>query len=201
MFSCGFAVSTSISKRCGALWLKVGGMMPPECNYCTRVPSECKLTGLPMRPTENMAALSQTGLFQTHPADRLFSQHFPFGDGQCSLFTKHGIGTWNGNIHHRSLATLLAIYLQVIVSTSHWPEVCSPLQRCSWTWVLMAGKASIVKNKDMTKSTWQLVGSLSADKLKVMIAVGLESRGWWQLSTQGDFKKKKKKIKDFTWWR
>lgn len=38
-----------------------------------------------------------------------------------------------------------------------------------------------------------LDGSLSADKLKVMIAMGLQSRGWWQLSTRGVLFKKKKK--------
>lgn len=48
------------------------------------------------------------------------------------------------------------------------------------------------------KSVCRLDGSLSADKLKVMIAVGLELHGWWQLSTQGVLQKKEKTIKDFS---
>lgn len=47
------------------------------------------------------------------------------------------------------------------------------------------------------KSIRRLDGSLSADKLKVRIAVGLESRGWWQLSTRGVLKKRKKKYQGF----
>lgn len=116
MFPFGFALCTSISKRCGAFWLKVANVMPPGSKYCTRVvlvSSECELTylqtvyeaaccgGLDEKHGVDLAAPSETGLFQTPLADSLFSHHFPFREGQCFLFTKHGIGTLNGNVHHR----------------------------------------------------------------------------------------------------
>lgn len=106
MFPCGVDVCTSISKRCDAFWLRVGDVIPLECKHCTRVvqvPSECEPTYLQTvykaaccgyldeKHGVNLAALSETGLFQTHLAVTIF------------LLVKDNVGIriWNGNIHRR----------------------------------------------------------------------------------------------------